>query len=201
MERGRRCLTSPSVTRLSVGGPKDCSPASIRMSPSWRWPAHDPLIDRRCLRVVKTRWPDSRTVFWKPGLKNGARRREFYEDRNARISILARGLDPRPDTLKQTDRSALSIKSLADGAGHTFFKAELLGVNKVPHRSIVDLEAALAKFSHQTAQGELSVPDPLREKDMVLAGNGFGFVAAHLAWRHAARRLEPPNPIHHRAAS
>src|ERR1700730_11202107 len=119
MERGRRCLTSPSVTRLSVGGPKDCSPASIRMSPSWRWPAHDPLIDRRCLRVVKTRWPDSRTVFWKPGLKNGARRREFYEDRNARISILARGLDPRPDTLKQTDRSALSIKSLADGAGHT----------------------------------------------------------------------------------
>src|SRR3984893_18045197 len=87
------------------------------------WPAHDPLIDRRCLRVVKTRWPDSRTVFWKPGLKNGARRREFYEDRNARISILARGLDPRSDTLKQTDRSALSIKSLADGAGHTFFKA------------------------------------------------------------------------------
>ena len=60
-------------------------------------------------------------MFWKPGLKNGARRREFYEDRNARISILARGLDPRPDTLKQTDRSALSIKSLADGAGHTLF--------------------------------------------------------------------------------
>jgi hypothetical protein len=85
--------------------------------------------------------------------------------------------------------------------GPYVFKAELLGVNKVPHRSIVDLEAALAKFSHQTAQGELSVPDPLREKDMVLAGNGFGFVAAHLAWRHAARLLEPPNPIDHRAGS
>jgi hypothetical protein len=48
-------------------------------------------------------------------------------------------------------------------------------------------------------QGELSVPDPPHEKDMVLAGNGFGFVAAHLARRHAARRLEPPNPIDHRA--
>jgi hypothetical protein len=36
---------------------------------------------------------------------------------------------------------------------------------------------------------------------MVLAGNGFGFVAADLAWRHAARRLEPPNPIDHRAGS
>jgi hypothetical protein len=34
---------------------------------------------------------DSRTAFWKPGLKNGVRRRDFYEDRNARISILAGG--------------------------------------------------------------------------------------------------------------
>ena len=75
-----------------------------------------------------------------------------------------------------------------------FFKAELLGVNKVPHRSIVDLEAALGKFGPKPAQGELSVPDPLPEKDMVLAGNGFGFVAAHLAWRHAARRLGTAEP-------
>ena len=41
-----------------------------------------------CERVT-TRWPDSRTALRKPGLKNGARRREFYEDRGARISILA----------------------------------------------------------------------------------------------------------------
>jgi hypothetical protein len=53
----------------------------------------------------------------------------------------------------------------------------------------------------KAAQGELSVPDPLHEKDMVLAGNGFGFVAAPLAWRHAARLLEPPNPIDHRPGS
>jgi hypothetical protein len=45
---------------------------------------------------VKTRWPDSRTAFQKPGLKNGARRREFYEDRNARISILAESIALKP---------------------------------------------------------------------------------------------------------
>jgi len=72
-------------------------------------------------------------------------------------------------------------------------------MNKVPHQSIVDLEAAPGKFGHKAAQGELPVPDPLHEKDMVLAGNGLGFVAAHLERRHAARLLEPPNPIDHRA--
>ena len=47
----------------------------------------------------------------------------FYEDRNARISILACGMAAKPDTLKQTDDLALSIKPLADGAGHTFLKS------------------------------------------------------------------------------
>src|SRR4051794_16899306 len=46
------------------------------------------------------------------------RRREFYEDRGARISILA-GISPRPDTLAQTAH-ARPKNSLADGAGHTF---------------------------------------------------------------------------------
>jgi hypothetical protein len=71
---------------------------------------------------MNRRWPNSRTAFWNPDLKNGIRRREFYEDRNARISILACGMAAKPDTLKQTDELAPSIKSLADGAGHTFLK-------------------------------------------------------------------------------
>ena len=45
---------------------------------------------------------------------------EFYEDRGARISILAGRRPPRPDTLKQTDQPPISTKPLADGAGHTF---------------------------------------------------------------------------------
>ena len=75
-----------------------------------------------CERVT-TRWPDSRTALRKPGLKNGARRREFYEDRSARISIMAGGNSSRPDTLMQTDQQPISKKPLADGAGHTFLKA------------------------------------------------------------------------------
>jgi hypothetical protein len=50
----------------------------------------------------------------------------LYEDRSARISILAGRHPPRPDTLKQTDHSALSIKPLANGAGHTFFEQAVL---------------------------------------------------------------------------
>jgi hypothetical protein len=56
-----------------------------------------------CERVT-TRWPDSRTALRKPGSKNGARRRVFYEDRSARISIMVGGSSSRPDTLKQTDQ-------------------------------------------------------------------------------------------------
>src|SRR3954466_9907561 len=56
--------------------------------------------------------------------KMAHRRREFYEDRGARISILA-GISPRPDTLAQTAH-ARPKNSLADGAGHTFF--ECLGL-------------------------------------------------------------------------
>src|SRR4029077_18837436 len=64
-----------------------------------------------------------------------------------------------------------------------FFEAELLGVNEVPHRSIVNLEAArgkcghepaqgeLPEFGHEPAQGELPVPDPLHQKSLMLASN------------------------------
>jgi transposase len=70
---------------------------------------------------MNRRWPDSQPAFWNPDLKNGARCREFYEDRNVRISILARGTAAKPDTLQQTDDLAFSIKPLADGAGHTLW--------------------------------------------------------------------------------
>jgi len=44
--------------------------------------AHVTLIFRRCLRVVdRDGLTESRAAFWKPGSKNGARRRVFYEDR------------------------------------------------------------------------------------------------------------------------
>jgi hypothetical protein len=52
-------------------------------------------------------------------LKMALGRRSFYEDPDARISILARAGAHGPDTLMQTVQSK-STKLLADGAGHTF---------------------------------------------------------------------------------
>jgi hypothetical protein len=48
-------------------------------------------------------------------------------------------------------------------------------VNEIPHRSIIDL------------QGEGTVPDPPRQKDRVLAGDGLGLVPAHLTRSDVAR--------------
>ena len=56
---------------------------------------------------------------------------EFYEDRGARISILAGRRPPRPDTLKQTDQPPTSIKPLADGAGHTFNNIDVKGTLRI----------------------------------------------------------------------
>jgi transposase len=47
---------------------------------------------RRGLRAVEARWPDSRPAFRSPVTRSGARRRRCYEDRDARISILARAV-------------------------------------------------------------------------------------------------------------
>jgi hypothetical protein len=41
---------------------------------------------------LTTRWPDSRTALRNPGLKNGARRRDFYEDRKRAYLHLGRRL-------------------------------------------------------------------------------------------------------------
>jgi hypothetical protein len=45
---------------------------------------------------------------------------EFYEDRGARISILAGRKPPRPDTLKQTDQPPISTNPLQTGRAVRF---------------------------------------------------------------------------------
>jgi hypothetical protein len=110
------------------GSPGRCCSAGNRLTPTrYPWPRRDSFgrsesagrASGVCERVT-TRWPDSQTALRKPGVENGARRRRVYEDRGARISILAGRRPPRPDTLKQTDQPPISTKPLADGAGHTF---------------------------------------------------------------------------------
>src|SRR5579862_6521265 len=62
-----------------------------------------------------------------------------------------------------------------------FFEAELLGVDELPHRTVVDLQPARGKLADEPAQGEIAVPDPLRQPDRALARNPLRLVAAHLA--------------------
>ncbi len=46
--------------------------------------------------------------------------REFYEDQDARISIMARANAQGPDTLLQTVQDQLEKSTCRSGAGHTF---------------------------------------------------------------------------------
>src|SRR5580700_2127215 len=59
-----------------------------------------------------------------------------------------------------------------------FFEAELLGLDEVPHRTVIDLEAAIGQLAHQTAQREGALPHPLRQKRLMLAADRFRFVPA-----------------------
>src|SRR5271155_1772467 len=80
-----------------------------------------------------------------------------------------------------------------------FFEAELLGVNEIPHRPIIDLEAVLSQFSHQDAQGEGAGPAAPRQKGRERASDRLGLAPAHLARRDAPRLPKPSHPMDHRA--
>src|SRR3984893_18003749 len=80
-----------------------------------------------------------------------------------------------------------------------FFEAELLGVDEVPHRSVVDLKAALGELSDQPPQGEVLLLGPSQQPSTMLACDRLRLVPAHLAWRNAARFPQAPNPIDDRA--
>ena len=63
-------------------------------------------------------------------------------------------------------------------AGHDgFFEAELLGLNEVPHRPIVDLEAAIGEFAHQPAQRERALPHPPGQERLMLVADRFRLVS------------------------
>src|SRR5271154_3177697 len=97
-----------------------------------------------------------------------------------------------------TGRRATSGRSRSL-ATTVFFEAEPLGVNEIPHRAIVDLQAALSELDDQSAQSERPFPDPPRQKQSALASNRLGLVPTHLARRGAPRLLNTPDPIDHRA--
>src|SRR5215831_7866633 len=80
-------------------------------------------------------------------------------------------------------------------ATRLFFEAQLLGMDELPDRAIIDLEAALGELGHQPAQSEVALLDPLQKPTSVLARNLLRLVPAHLARRYAAGLAHALDPV------
>src|SRR5215831_12823379 len=74
-----------------------------------------------------------------------------------------------------------------------FFEAELLGMDELPYRTVVNLQPALSKLGDQAAQGEVSLSS-FEHPDAMFTGNRLRPVAAHLPWCHAAGLVLPAHP-------
>src|SRR6266851_6569195 len=79
-------------------------------------------------------------------------------------------------------------------ASTVFFEAQLLGMDEVPYRVVVDLQTTPGQLGHQPAQGEGLFPDPFHKPGMVLAPDRLRLVPAHLPRRHTPRPPVAPNP-------
>src|ERR1700760_2043904 len=80
-----------------------------------------------------------------------------------------------------------------------FFEAELLGMDELPYRTVIDLQAALGKFGHEPAQGEVAFPNALSQPDGMFARDRLWLVTAHLAGFDAAGLVLALGPIDGRA--
>ena len=74
-------------------------------------------------------------------------------------------------------------------------------MHELPHRTVVDLQAALAKFGDQPAQGEVLVPATLDQPVAPRSRYLLRFVAANLAGLHAAGLFHPLQPLDRRAVA
>jgi hypothetical protein len=63
---------------------------------------------------------------------------------------------------------------------------ELLGVNEIPHRAVIDVQATLGEFGHQPTQGEIRLPAPLHQPIAVRPRNLLRPIAADLVRLDAA---------------
>ena len=77
-------------------------------------------------------------------------------------------------------------------------KLEILGVDELPHRPVIDLQPTFGKLDHQPAQGEVPFLGALQQPVTVLPRNLLRLVPAHLARRKAAGLSEAPNPDNRR---
>src|SRR6266478_6440037 len=75
-----------------------------------------------------------------------------------------------------------------------FFEAQILSMDELPDRPIVDLQPALGEFGDKPTQGEVPCPGALQQPITVLPRNLLRLVPTHLARRNAASLSEAPNP-------
>jgi hypothetical protein len=73
----------------------------------------------------------------------------------------------------------------------SFFKAELLAVNKAPDGPIIHLQPAVAK----STQGEISFLDPVQHPNPMFARDRPWSVTTHFARRDAAGLAQAPHPV------
>ena len=67
-------------------------------------------------------------------------------------------------------------------------------MDELPHRAVIDLEAALSEFGHQPSHGKI-LPAPLRQPFAVRPRNLLWPIAADLVRLHAASVAEAPDQL------
>ena len=75
---------------------------------------------------------------------------------------------------------------------------ELLGVDEIPHRAVIDIQATLGEFGHQPTQGEIRLPAPLHQPIAALPRDLLRPIAADLVRLDAAGLVETPHPVDRR---
>ena len=75
---------------------------------------------------------------------------------------------------------------------------EFLGVNKIPHRAVIDIQAAFGEFGHQPTQGEIRLPAPLYQPIAMRPRNLLRPIAADLVRLDTAGLVETPHPVDRR---
>src|ERR1700691_4857701 len=95
-------------------------------------------------------------------------------------------------------RRATSGRSCS-AAISVFFVSELLSVDELPHRAVIDLEATLGEFGHQPAHGKIRLPAPLHQPIAVRPRNLLRPIAADLGRLDAASLPEALYPVDRRA--
>jgi hypothetical protein len=77
-----------------------------------------------------------------------------------------------------------------------FFEAQPLGVDEVPDRPVIDLDAALGQFGLKAAQREVAAIRHARKKPVAVREQQPRSVAMHRAGGRAARRAKALRPLH-----